>query len=171
MEAIQGQRQLFQDTVTFDDDTADLDSPLAETQVEKLGSYTQVLGDSLENAKHELPSQVIPDSEDEEIHGDQLENAADGVSDVETGIRIKGNGVAGLQMRQPSPRFQWLKDIAEAFVSDGSAGEDKGAGLFSMILSSKSLALLSLAFYLFISVDICFDSINEFRPILYMLMR
>ncbi|KAJ6723510.1 PAX TRANSCRIPTION ACTIVATION DOMAIN INTERACTING PROTEIN [Salix koriyanagi] len=128
MEAIQGQRQLFQDTVTFDDDTADLDSPLAETQVEKLGSYTQVLGDSLENAKHELPSQVIPDSEDEEIHGDQLENAADGVSDVETGIRIKGNGVVGLQMRQPSPRFQWLKDVAEAFVSDGSAGEDKGAG-------------------------------------------
>uniref|UniRef100_A0A6N2MCG3 BRCT domain-containing protein n=1 Tax=Salix viminalis TaxID=40686 RepID=A0A6N2MCG3_SALVM len=127
MEAIQGQRQLFQDTVTFDDDTAGLDSPLAETQVEKLGSYTQVLGDSLENAKHELPSQVIPDSEDEEIHGDQLENAADGVSDVETGIRIKGNGVVGLQMRQPSPRFQWIKDIAEAFVSDGSAGEDKGA--------------------------------------------
>ena len=74
-------------------------------------------------------------------------------------------------MRQPSPRFEWLKDIAEAFVSDGSAGEDKGAGLFSMILSSKSLALLSLAFYLFISVDICFDSINEFRPILYILMR
>ncbi|KAJ6401119.1 hypothetical protein OIU84_016518 [Salix udensis] len=127
MEAIQGQRQLFQDTVTFDDDTADLDSPLAETRVEKLGSYTQVLGDSLENAKHELPSQVIPDSEDEEIHGDQLENAADGVSDVETGIRIKGNGVVGLQMRQPSPRFQWIKDVAEAFVSDGSAGEDKGA--------------------------------------------
>ncbi|KAJ6674876.1 PAX TRANSCRIPTION ACTIVATION DOMAIN INTERACTING PROTEIN [Salix viminalis] len=128
MEAIQGQRQLFQDTVTFDDDTAGLDSPLAETQVEKLGSYTQVLGDSLENAKHELPSQVIPDNEDEEIHGDQLENAADGVSDVETGIRIKGNGVVGLQMRTPSPRFQWLKDVAEAFVSDGSAGEDKGAG-------------------------------------------
>ncbi|KAI9382437.1 hypothetical protein POPTR_014G135520v4 [Populus trichocarpa] len=128
MEANQGQLQQFQDTVTFDDDTAVLDSPLVETQVEKLGFYTQVLGDSVENAKHELVSQVIPDSEDEEIHGDQLENAADGVSDVETGTRIKGNGVVGLQMRQPSPRFQWLKDFAEDFVSDGSAGEDKGAG-------------------------------------------
>lgn len=140
MEANQGQLQQFQDTVTFDDDTAVLDSPLVETQVEKLGFYTQVLGDSVENAKHELVSQVIPDSEDEEIHGDQLENAADGVSDVETGTRIKGNGVVGLQMRQPSPRFQWLKDFAEDFVSDGSAGEDKGAGLCSMILSSKSFA-------------------------------
>ncbi|KAL3572453.1 hypothetical protein D5086_026357 [Populus alba] len=128
MEANQGQRQPFQDTVTFDDDTAVLDSPVVETQVEKLGFYTQVLGDSVENAKHELVSQVIPDSEDEEIHGDQLENAADGVSDVETGTRIKGNGVVGLQMRQPSPSFQWLKDFAEDFVSDGSAGEDKGAG-------------------------------------------
>lgn len=140
MEANQGQLQQFQDTVTFDDDTAVLDSPVVETQVEKLGFYTQVLGDSVENAKHELVSQVIPESEDEEIHGDQLENAADGVSDVETGTRIKGNGVVGLQMRQPSPRFQWLNDFAEDFVSDGSAGEDKGAGLCSMILSSKSFA-------------------------------
>jgi hypothetical protein len=52
---------------------------------------------------------------------------------------IEANGVAGLQARQPSPHFQRLKAFAEDFVFDGSAGEDDGAGLFFMIISSKIL--------------------------------
>jgi len=67
-------------------------------------------------------------------------------------------------MRQPRPRF---RDFAEDFVSDGSAGEDKGAGLYSLILSCKKFSL----FFLFlasvvslVSDDICFDSRNESRP-------
>jgi hypothetical protein len=53
---------------------------------------------------------------------------------------IEANGVAGLQTRQPSSTFsERLKDFAEDFVFDGSAGEDDGAGLFFMIISSKIL--------------------------------
>ncbi|CAK7348230.1 unnamed protein product [Dovyalis caffra] len=128
MDAIQDQHQQLQDTVPFDDgDTVVLDSPLAETQVEKLDFDFQVLDDSIEIAKHELVSEVVLDSEDEEIHGEQLDNIADGVSAVEIGSRIKANGAAGLQMRQHSPRFQRVKDFAEDFVSDGSTGQDNSA--------------------------------------------
>lgn len=68
-------------------------------------------------------------------------------------------------MRQPRPRF---RDFAEDFVYDGSAGVDKGgAGLYSLILSSKKISLFFLfltSVYSLVSDEICFDSRNESRP-------
>jgi hypothetical protein len=67
-------------------------------------------------------------------------------------------------MRQPRPHF---RDFAEDFVSDGSAGEDKGAGLYSLILSCKKFSLFFLflaSVFSLVSDDICFDSRNESRP-------
>lgn len=60
---------------------------------------------------------------------------------------IEANGVVGLQMRQPRPRF---RDFAEDFVSDGCAGEDKGA---EMNLDLRVLTRQSVMNELAVSLD------------------
>ncbi|KAJ6927094.1 hypothetical protein NC651_011239 [Populus alba x Populus x berolinensis] len=44
---------------------------------------------------------------------------------------MKANGVVDLQMRQPSPCFQRLKDFAIDFVFDGFTSEDKSRSLLT----------------------------------------
>lgn len=146
MNANEGDHQLFQDTVPFDDTIA-VDNCLVKTQLEKLDFDTEIVDDSdcVEDVRLQLVSdcekEVVLDSEDEGIRQAELVNVVSEFSGLETGGRIKGN-VVDLQKRQLSPPSHQLEGLAED--SDGFASDQCGAGQYPMVLDYKNFHFASV---------------------------
>ncbi|KAF5732709.1 hypothetical protein HS088_TW17G00239 [Tripterygium wilfordii] len=91
------------ETVLFDD-TWELDSPLEESQLEKLDFDTIVVDDpdSMNNVelqtKCEYEEEVVLDSEDEGISRTKLASSVDKFSFDKPGRRVKGNGMNSQKM-------------------------------------------------------------------------
>nr|XP_023891965.1 uncharacterized protein LOC112003972 [Quercus suber] len=101
------------------EDTVVLDSPLAETQLEKL-----VFDDEVVGAVCEYEEEVVLDSEDEGAQGSKVVNVVNGVLDGKANRRLKGN-VMGLWKGQLSSP---CKRVDMALASNVSNQEQFGAG-------------------------------------------
>ncbi|GMY16516.1 pax-interacting protein 1 [Fagus crenata] len=118
--------QELQNTIPFED-TVVFDSPLAETQLEKLGFDDEVMGDGdcvAENMRAgavcEYGEEVVLDSEDEGIHGSKVVTVVNGVLDGKAGRRIKENVMdlwKGQQLSLPCMR---VEEMALAASNDSN---------------------------------------------------
>lgn len=106
------------------EDTVVLDSPLAETQLEKLVFDAEAVGDGIGGAVCENEEEVVLDSEDEGVQESKVVNAVNGVLDGKAGRRLKGN-VMDLCKGQPSSP---CKPVDMALASNISNQEQFGAG-------------------------------------------
>lgn len=106
------------------EDTVVLDSPLAETQLEKLVFDAEAVGDGIGGAVCKYEEEVVLDSEDEGVQGSKVVNVVNGVLDGKAGRRLKGN-VMDLWKGQPSSP---CKPVDMALASNVSNQEQFGAG-------------------------------------------
>ncbi|KAK7845186.1 hypothetical protein CFP56_009933 [Quercus suber] len=106
------------------EDTVVLDSPLAETQLEKLVFDDEVVGDGIGGAVCEYEEEVVLDSEDEGVQGSKVVNVVNGVLVGKAGRRLKGNVMDLWKGRLSSP---W-KRVDMALASNVSNQEQFGAG-------------------------------------------
>ncbi|KAF3971967.1 hypothetical protein CMV_004484 [Castanea mollissima] len=106
------------------EDTVVLDSPLAETQLEKLVFDDETVGDGIGGAVCEYEEEVVLDSEDEEVQGSKVVNVVNGVLDGKAGRRLKGNVTDLWKGQLSSP----CKPVDMALASNVSNQEQFGAG-------------------------------------------
>ena len=108
------------------EDTVVLDSPLAETQLEKLVFDDEVVGDGIGGggAVCEYEEEVVLDSEDEGVQGSKVVNVVNGVLDGKANRRLKGNVMDLWKGQLSSP----CKRVDMALASNVSNQEQFGAG-------------------------------------------
>jgi hypothetical protein len=118
--------QELQNTMPFED-TVVFDSPLAETQLEKLGFDDEVMGDGdcvAENMRAgvvcEYGEEVVLDSEDEGIHGSKVVTVVNGVLDGKAGRRIKENLMDLWKGQQLSLPCKQVEEMALAASNDSN---------------------------------------------------
>ena len=118
--------QELQNTMPFED-TVVFDSPLAETQLEKLGFDDEVRSDGdcvAENMRAgpvcEYGEEVVLDSEDEGIHGSKVVTVVNGVLDGKAGRRIKENVMDLWKGQQLSLPCKQVEEMALAASNDSN---------------------------------------------------